>query len=108
MTLSELLDEHARHSRRWESSEACAQLKTQLEGQKSKLGGAITNVICLALGSPSNIHMDRRQDSHVQLAALETIRVALGISSTAPLPPVRLLTRSRSKIRAMYHARSGF
>lgn len=78
MTLEEMVKEHQRYKEQWENSGACAELKDILSHAKKEGKCPVENLICLALGSLQALVMDWRRSSHTQLAALMTIKEALG------------------------------
>jgi hypothetical protein len=77
MTLEEMVQEHERYKKQWESSDACAKLKNILSVTENEGRCAVGNAICLGLGSLQALSMEWRRSSHTQLAALTTIRDAL-------------------------------
>jgi hypothetical protein len=79
MDLAEIEAEHKRYRDQWEASEACTQLKGLLAAGSG--GVAISNVVCLGLGTLQDWKLQSRRTSHVQLAALQTITAVLGIES---------------------------
>jgi SRR1 len=102
MTVDEMSREHQRHCKQWEGSDSYTELKARIAGamadvQNLSTGSnnkhsrdndsnsnrvmAITNIVCLGLGSLQSLSSQLRQTSHTQLAALETIRSALGAST---------------------------
>jgi hypothetical protein len=102
MTVDEMSREHQRHCKQWERSEACAELKARIAGAMADVQNptasnnnkhsrdsdsnsnrimAISSIVCLGLGSLQSLSSQLRQTSHTQLAALGTIRSALGKST---------------------------
>jgi hypothetical protein len=79
LTVENLAAEHADLTSRWEASEDFATLLDTLAPYKKD--NSITSVFCIALGSLSNFHSSLRRRSHIQLAALDAIVRALGMSS---------------------------
>jgi adenosyl cobinamide kinase/adenosyl cobinamide phosphate guanylyltransferase len=78
ITLEEMIKEHERYSRQWESSDACVKLKEILLSSENEGRYIVENAICLGLGSLQALSMEWRRSSHTQLAALITIRDTLG------------------------------
>jgi len=74
-SLEEMRDEMAYWGKAWESDDACAGLKTELE----KLGEQkIEGVVVLGLGSLQSARREGRRAAFTQLVALRTICSALG------------------------------
>jgi hypothetical protein len=81
MSLDEMCMGYERYRKAWEESEACVQLRAILADEKTRSSGRceIDNVVCLGLGSLHTVSLVWRRTSCTQLAALETIRVVLGM-----------------------------
>jgi hypothetical protein len=77
-TLEEMVKEHERYRKEWESSSACAELKGILLSHDKSGNCIVTNAVCLGLGSLQGLSLEWRRSSHIQLAALVTIQGALG------------------------------
>jgi len=78
MTLEEMVKEHKRYREQWESSDAFAKLKNILSDTGNEGRCTVGNVVCLGLGSLQALVIEWRRSSHTQLAALMTIKEALG------------------------------
>jgi hypothetical protein len=73
-TLEEMRDELAYWKKAWESDDACASLKTELEKLgEQKIGG----VVVLGLGSLQSARREGRRAAFTQLVALQTIMAIL-------------------------------
>lgn len=79
MTIEEMVLEHERYREQWESSDACAKLKSIFSARENEDRVPVKSVVCLGLGSLQALSFEWRRTSHTQLAALITIISALSV-----------------------------
>jgi hypothetical protein len=76
-TLEELKADYEYWKKGWEESDACKELTEKINtGKEGKR--VVENVVCLGLGSLQSSRREGRRSSATQLAALQTIKNALG------------------------------
>lgn len=121
MTVDDISREHQQHATQWQRSDAYVELKSRLTGAGEDNYGAatgnhgpdekpsISNIVCLGLGSLQGLSSQLRQTSHTQLAALETVKSALGRPPALPRqrlsPTPADQPRARTLFPACHHAR---
>jgi Sec7-like guanine-nucleotide exchange factor len=77
MSLEEMVKEHDRYKKQWESSDACAAVKSLFSITNNGDKHTVESTVCLGLGSLQALALEGRRSSHTQLAALTTIRGTL-------------------------------
>lgn len=79
MSFEEMVQEHERYKKQWESSDACAALKSLFSVTDIDDKRIVENTVCLGLGSLQALSLEGRRASHTQLAALITITDTLSV-----------------------------
>jgi hypothetical protein len=82
LSLAEIEREYSGYKKTWESSDACATLRRILQDRTAR-GLAISNVVCLGLGSLCAASQVWRRVSGIQLAALESM---IAVLQSVPSP----------------------